>query len=71
MVSPDDETYAKFDFYAAHRIEEFIVADPQEQLVRCFGRHSDGNIEAQGSGVLSVTADELTQRIAWPRDPSK
>ncbi|MFN2606779.1 MAG: Uma2 family endonuclease, partial [Acidimicrobiales bacterium] len=26
VVSPDDETYARFDFYAAHRVEEVMVA---------------------------------------------
>ncbi|MDQ6616287.1 MAG: Uma2 family endonuclease [Actinomycetota bacterium] len=28
IVSPDDETYDKFGFYAAHDVDELIVADP-------------------------------------------
>ncbi|MDQ6727027.1 MAG: Uma2 family endonuclease [Actinomycetota bacterium] len=27
IVSPDDETYAKFDFYARHAVDEILVAD--------------------------------------------
>jgi len=66
VVSPDDETYAKFGFYAAHRVEELIVADPHDKLVRCFGRHGDHYLEASGSNLLAVPADELTLGIHWP-----
>ena len=38
IVSPDDETYAKFGFYAAHGVEEILVADPTEKRIRCFRR---------------------------------
>ena len=28
IISPDDETYEKFGFYAEHGVEEILVADP-------------------------------------------
>ena len=37
VVSPDDETWEKLEFYASHGVEELIIADPQTrrpELVR-------------------------------------
>ena len=67
VVSPDDETFAKFDFYAAHGVDELVVADPRERLVRCFRRDGLGYVEVEGSDLLSVTADVLTRGIDWPK----
>lgn len=66
VVSPDDETYAKFDFYAAHGVEELIIADPSNQSIRCYERRGDHYIEASASTVLGVGADTLTAGIDWP-----
>jgi hypothetical protein len=66
IVSPDDETYAKFGFYAAHGVEEIIVADPQTCSVQCFQRQDDRYVEAPGSDALSVSAHDLTHGIDWP-----
>jgi Uma2 family endonuclease len=66
VVSPDDETYAKFGFYAAHGVEELIVADPHEQTVRCFQRQVDGFVETAGSDLLAISAAEITGAIEWP-----
>ena len=70
VVSPDDETYAKFDFYAAHGVDELIIADPQQQVVRCFQRRGAGYLETGGSDILSVTTDDLTRGIVWSPDPT-
>jgi Uma2 family endonuclease len=69
VISPDDETYAKFAFYAVHGVDELIIADPHERLVRCFRRHGDDYADAPGSELLSVRADELTGGIDWPPTP--
>ena len=66
VVSPDDETYAKFDFFAARGVDELIVADPQERLVRCFRLEGLRYVEVDTSDLLSVSADELTRDIDWP-----
>ena len=67
VVSPDDETFAKFDFYAAHGVEELLIADPTLRSVRFFvldeGRRY---IEAESSALLVVRAAEVTSAIAWP-----
>ena len=69
VVSPDDESYAKFGFYAAHGVEEIVVANPRSRSVRCF--HAEGGhfIEGPGSELLGVRADELTAAIDWPARP--
>ena len=69
VVSPDDETYAKFDFYASLGVEEIIVADPQEKAVHCFRREGDRFVSAAASDLLAVRAEELTGGIDWPSNP--
>lgn len=69
VVSPDDETYAKFDFYAAHGVEELIVADPKERSVRCFRLEGERFAEAASSSLMGVRANELTTGIDWPPRP--
>lgn len=66
VVSPDDETLAKFDFYAAHGVDEIIVADPRTRSVRCFVLEGAGYTEAPASAVLDVRAHELAGAIDWP-----
>ncbi len=36
ILSPDDETYDKFPFYAAHGVDEVLVVDADEHRVRLF-----------------------------------
>lgn len=69
IVSPDDETYAKFDFYGAHGVEEMIVADPLLQSVRCFRMDGARYVEAPASDLLGVSAAEMTGGIRWPVRP--
>ena len=66
IVSPDDETYAKFGFYAAHGVEEIIVADPTEKRIRCFRRTGTTYSESEKCDLLGVYASDLTSEIDWP-----
>ncbi len=76
IVSPGDETYAKFGFYAAHGVEEIIVADPAQRTVKCFRRleprlaaspvQSPKFVESEKSDLLGVYASHLTAEIDWP-----
>ncbi|MGH9130402.1 MAG: Uma2 family endonuclease [Acidimicrobiales bacterium] len=65
VVSPDDETYQKFDFYAAHEVDELIVADPRTQRISCYRRDGDHYLESPRSEALGVSAAELTESIDW------
>jgi Uma2 family endonuclease len=66
VVSPDDETYEKFGFYAAHGVDELIVADPAARTVTCWAREETAYREAPESTVLAVTAQWLRNSIGWP-----
>jgi Uma2 family endonuclease len=66
VVSPDDETWAKFDFYARHHVEEICVADPLARQVRWFVLAGDAYEETGTSPLLGVTAADLVAGIDWP-----
>lgn len=66
VLSPDDETFAKFDFYAAHGVEEVIVADPAEKTVQCFLRSGTTFAESETSDLLGVSVSDLAAGIDWP-----
>ena len=66
VLSPGDETYEKFGFYAAHGVEEILVADPRAHTVRCWQRQGDQYEEYDHCALLGVYAAELVHRIAWP-----
>lgn len=66
VLSPDDETWAKFDFYARHRVDEICTADPLVSQLRWFTLTGDVYQEAAGSMLLSVTVAELAASIEWP-----
>ncbi|HKA04265.1 MAG TPA: Uma2 family endonuclease, partial [Acidimicrobiales bacterium] len=65
VVSPDDETYEKFGFYAAHGVDELIVADPAGRTASSWARHGLSYRETPGSAVLGVTAQWLRDSIVW------
>jgi Uma2 family endonuclease len=66
VVSPDDETYDKFGFYAAHSVDELIVAEPSARTVTCRALEGAAYRQTDRSALLAVTATELEAGIAWP-----
>jgi Uma2 family endonuclease len=66
VVSPDDETYLKIDFYASHGVEELVVADPQLRTVRIWQLIDGALVETGQSDLLGANATELTRAVAWP-----
>ena len=59
ILSPDDETYEEFGFYAAHGIEEVLVVDPARREVQVWVRRGDDYRQETASAFLGVTADDL------------
>lgn len=66
VVSPDDETWEKFDFYARLGVEEIAVADPMAGVLRWFALAGDRYDETDRSGVLGITVEDLSTQIDWP-----
>ncbi len=67
VLSPDDATFEKLDFYTAHGVQELLVVDPESHTVRCFALQ-DGQVERDRSEVLGTTTAALVTAIDWPTD---
>jgi len=67
VVSPDDETWAKFDFYAAHLVDEICTADPIAGQMRWFSLAQSSYAEVEASALLGVDVPELAGKVEWPR----
>jgi Uma2 family endonuclease len=65
VLSPGDESYAKFDFYARRNVGEILIADPEACVVLLWTLTSAGYREVEASVLLNVTADELTMSMNW------
>ena len=66
VLSPGDRTYEKFGFYAAHAVDEIVIADPQRRRVECWQRSGKGYTQVSGSRLLGVTGAEVAAVIRWP-----
>lgn len=66
VLSPDDETFAKFGFYAARGVQELWVVDPLEHTVRCWQLRNGGYKPAEASALLGLRMDALAAELDWP-----
>lgn len=66
IVSPDDETYEKLPFYAAHGVDEVLIVEPDSRRVRISALQQSGYVETGRSALLGVDAAALAEAIAWP-----
>ena len=62
---PDDETFAKLDFYRRHGVSELLVADWRSRTVRCLALQEDPQ-ERDHSDVLGLTTAQIEAEIDWP-----
>jgi len=66
ILSPDDETFEKFPFYAAHGVDEVLVVDPDRRRVRVFELEGATYQEAERSPLLGVAGSDLAAALTWP-----
>ena len=66
IVSPNDDTWEKLDFYAAHGVEELLIVDPQAKKVDWMGLVAREYKHLERSRLIELGADELAARIHWP-----
>lgn len=67
IVSTDDETWDKLDFYAAHHVDELLVVDPETHIVQWFALDGDRYQPIQHSTLVALGTDEVASRIDWPQ----
>jgi Uma2 family endonuclease len=65
IVSPDDETWDKIDFYNARSVDELLIADPAQQLVTWLRLEGGRYVRRESSALLGVSAAELAGQIEW------
>ena len=66
VLSPDDETFQKFDFYFARGVQELVVADPATRRLRWWARGEGGFVPVSASALLGVAVADVAARIDWP-----
>ena len=66
VLSPDDETFRKFAFYAAHGVEELWVVDPLERTARVWALADGALVEQDRAPLLDLTPAEVVAGIDWP-----
>ncbi|MGO9322726.1 MAG: Uma2 family endonuclease [Solirubrobacteraceae bacterium] len=66
IVSPGDETWEKLPFYAAHRVDEVLIVDPQERSVSWLELAGGEYRPIERSGLVDLGAQGLAERLDWP-----
>lgn len=65
ILSPDDATFDKLDFYRAHGVRELLVLDWTTRSVRVLDLPAGGS-DRPASAVLGMTVKDIIEAIDWP-----
>ena len=66
IVSPNDETWQKLPYYAAHEVDEVLILDPEEHAVHWLGLSGDEYHPIERSTLIDLGPVELADKIDWP-----
>jgi Uma2 family endonuclease len=66
IVSPKDESRNKFDFYAAHDVDEVLIVDPAKRSVDWLGLNDGEYQPIKQSSLVDLGPSELAEQIDWP-----
>ncbi len=66
IVSPKDKSRDKFDFYAAHEVDEILIVDPEQQTVDWLGLADGEYRPIERSALIDLGPSELAEQINWP-----
>jgi len=67
IVSPGDDTWEKLGFYAAHRVDELLIVDPEKRQVDWLGLEPGGEYaRIERSRLLDLGPVELAEQLDWP-----
>ncbi|MGH9076769.1 MAG: Uma2 family endonuclease [Acidimicrobiales bacterium] len=71
IVSPDDESWLKLGFYAAHGVDEVLIADPRARSVDWLALDAGaGEYQAvTSSGLVALGVESLSAAVDWPPVP--
>jgi hypothetical protein len=66
VVSPNDEAWEKLSFYAAYRVDEVLIVNPQERSVSWLALEDDGYRPIAHSGLVDLGTQRLAEQLDWP-----
>ena len=66
IVSPGDESWEKLSFYAAHGVDEVVVADPSDRSLVWMEREGEGYRRVERSAQLDIDVADVVAQIDWP-----
>ncbi|MGH2854700.1 MAG: Uma2 family endonuclease [Solirubrobacteraceae bacterium] len=66
IVSPGDESWEKFPFYAAHGVDEVLIVDPAKRTCDWLALREGEYRPIERSGLIDLGASDLAERIDWP-----
>lgn len=66
IVSPGDGTWDKLPFYAAHKVDELLIVDPEKQSVDWLALTEGEYRPVEQSALIDLGSAELVRRIDWP-----
>ncbi|MDQ6778889.1 MAG: Uma2 family endonuclease [Actinomycetota bacterium] len=66
IVSPNDETWEKLPYYAAHAVDEILIVDPQQRSVGWLALQQGEYRAVERSGLIATGPSELSEQLDWP-----
>ncbi len=66
ILSPDDETWEKLPFYAAHHVDELLIIDPATRQVHWLALTANRYEPIDHSALIELGPAELARRLDWP-----
>jgi Uma2 family endonuclease len=66
IVSPNDETWEKLPFHAAHKVDEVLIVDPQERSVSWLALADGEYHPVERSGLVDLGGQDLAEQLDWP-----
>jgi Uma2 family endonuclease len=66
IVSPQDKSWEKLPFYAAHEVDELVIVDPTKRTVDWLARAGDRYESTARSGLIELGPQRLAEQLGWP-----
>jgi Uma2 family endonuclease len=66
ILSPEDETWQKLPFYAAHAVDEVLIVDPADRTISWLRLVGGEYQRVQRSGLIEIGPTELSEQLDWP-----
>lgn len=66
ILSPDDETWEKLPFYAAHHVDEILIVDPNDRTIAWLALRDGEYQPIQRSELIDLGPVELAEHLDWP-----